>query len=226
VIGAVDTKLTWYVTRSSGLVAWAVVTASIVWGLTLSTRLVRRRGVPAWLLDLHKFLGTLSLVFTGVHLLALWADSYVRFGAREMFVPMAAQWRPGPVAWGIVAAYMLVAVETTSWVLRRLPRRLWHGVHLTSLVMFGAVTVHAFAAGTDAANLAVQWAALTTGLLVCFLVVFRALAPRRAARGLGSAASAKEGAWNSASSAPGSGAPVRTRSSSRSSSSSARPVTT
>ena len=56
---AVTTKLAWYVARSSGIVAWATVTASILWGLTLSSRLVRKRGVPAWLLDLHRYLGTL-----------------------------------------------------------------------------------------------------------------------------------------------------------------------
>ena len=60
---AVTDKLAWYVARSSGIVAWATVTASILWGLTLSSRLVRKRGVPAWLLDLHRYLGTLSLVF-------------------------------------------------------------------------------------------------------------------------------------------------------------------
>ena len=51
-----DEKLSWYVARSSGLVAWALVTASIVWGLALSSRLIRRRGVPAWLLALHRYL--------------------------------------------------------------------------------------------------------------------------------------------------------------------------
>ena len=65
---AVTDKLAWYVARSSGIVAWATVTASILWGLTLSSRLVRKRGVPAWLLDLHRYLGTLSLVFVVVHL--------------------------------------------------------------------------------------------------------------------------------------------------------------
>jgi hypothetical protein len=66
-IGAAS-KLTWYATRSSGMVAWAVVTASILWGLALSTRIIRRKGAPAWILDLHKFLGTLSLIFVGIHI--------------------------------------------------------------------------------------------------------------------------------------------------------------
>ena len=92
---AVTDKLAWYVARSSGIVAWATVTASILWGLTLSSRLVRKRGVPAWLLDLHRYLGTLSLVFVLVHLGGLWADNFVYFGWREMFIPMKSPWKTG-----------------------------------------------------------------------------------------------------------------------------------
>ena len=125
-LGELNGKLSWYAARASGLVAWAVVTLSILWGLALSTRLIRRKGIPAWLLDLHKFLGTLSIVFVGVHLLALWADNFVYFGPRELFVPFASAWRTGAVAWGIAATYLLVAIQLTSWAMKRLPRKLWH----------------------------------------------------------------------------------------------------
>ncbi|HET9730010.1 MAG TPA: ferric reductase-like transmembrane domain-containing protein [Acidimicrobiia bacterium] len=178
-LAELNPKLSWYASRASGLVAWALVTASIIWGLTLSTKLIRRRGVPAWLLDLHKFLGTLSLVMVGVHLLALWADNFVYFGPRELFVPMASAWRPGAVAWGIAATYLLIAVQLTSWAMRHMPRRVWHTIHLSSFGMFIASTVHGFTAGADNRNLFVQWGALTFGLLVFFLAMFRVLAPRR-----------------------------------------------
>jgi hypothetical protein len=183
-----DSHLSWYAARASGLVAWALVTASILWGLALSTRLVRRKGVPAWLLDLHRYLGTLSVVFVGVHLAALWADNYVVFAWREMFVPMASPWRPVAVLWGIVATYLLVAIEVTSWAMRKLPRKLWHAVHLSSYGLFVTATVHGFTSGADAKVVAVQWSALTGGLLVTFLLGFRVLgrnttrAPRAAAR--------------------------------------------
>jgi hypothetical protein len=188
-VAEINAKLSWYVTRSSGLIAWAVVTASILWGLTLSTRLIRRKGVPAWVLDMHKFLGTLSLVFVAVHLVGLWADNFVHFGPSELFVPMASPWRPGPIAWGIAATYLLVAIQLTSWMMRRLPRKIWHAVHLTSFPMFALVTVHGFTAGADNKNLAVQWLALTGTLLVFFLVTFRLLAPRRGSRSARPAAS-------------------------------------
>lgn len=178
---AVNSKLAWYSARASGIVAWAVMTASIVWGLALSTRLIRRKGVPAWLLDLHKFLGTLSLVFVGVHIFALWADTFVYFGPREFLVPMASTYRPAATAWGVVATYLLVAIEVTSWMMRRLPRKLWHRVHLMSIPMFILASVHGFTAGADNANMLVQWGAFTAALLVFFLLVFRSLAERRGA---------------------------------------------
>jgi predicted ferric reductase len=182
VLAAVNPQVSWYAARSSGLVAWALVTASILWGLALSTRLIQRRGIPAWLLDLHRFLGTLSVVFVGVHLVALWADSYLVFGWSELFVPMASTWRPGAVAWGIAATYLLLAVEVTSWLMRRLPRKLWHTVHLSSFVLFVFASVHGFQSGADRDALAVQWLALSGGTLLLFLVLFRLLAPRRSQR--------------------------------------------
>ncbi len=170
---AVTEKLSWYVARSSGLVAWVIATASIVWGLTLSSRLVRRRGIPAWLLDLHRHLATLTVVFTAVHLVALVADNYVAFGWSELFVPMASPWRPGAVAWGIVALYLLAAIQITSLLMRRLPRRLWHAVHLSSFVLFVAATVHGIQAGADRSALAAQWGVLVGVTIVVTLVLFR-----------------------------------------------------
>ena len=82
-----------------GLVGWALATASVLFGLLLSGR-ITRTPKPAWVLDLHRFLGGLTVVFVGVHLLGLWLDSYVHFGPSELFLPFASSWKPGAVAWG------------------------------------------------------------------------------------------------------------------------------
>ena len=175
---AVAEKLAWYISRSSGIVAWIVLTASIVWGLALSSRLVRRRGVPAWLLDLHRFLGTLTIVFSLIHIGGLVADNYVHVGWSELFVPMSTTWRPGAVAWGIVALYLVVAIQITSWMMRRMPRRVWHAIHLTSFPMFAMATVHGYQSGHDAGNHLVQVVALTGAWLVVSLIIFRLLTLR------------------------------------------------
>ena len=179
---ALDQHLWWYMARSGGLVAWWTVSASVLWGLAVSTRLIRRRGLPAWLLDLHRFLGALSAVFTAIHVAGLVADSYVHFGPSEILVPLASKWHPLAVAWGVVGLYLLAAIEVTSLVMKRLPRRWWRAVHLTSFALFVASTGHALSAGTDRRNPAVQWSALAIGAAFVFLVVYRQLAARSTGR--------------------------------------------
>ena len=141
----------------------------------LSSKLVRRRKVPAWLLDLHKYLGTLSLAFIAVHLVALVADSYVDFGPRDLLVPMASAWRPGAVAGGIVVMYLLLVVQVTSWCMKRLPRTVWHRIHLTSFAVFVMGTVHGVLAGADSSNVLVQFGAVAGTTIVLFLVLVRLL---------------------------------------------------
>lgn len=164
--------LWWYSVRASGLVAWALVTATVVWGLVLSSRATRRPR-PAWVLDLHRFLALLTWVFLAVHLVGLTFDAWVGFGPRELAVPMASRYRPGAVAWGIVAMYLLATVQVTSWLMGRLPRRLWHLIHLASLVAFAFTTVHVLTAGTDSARLPTRVFAVASCAAVIALVVVR-----------------------------------------------------
>ncbi|MFZ4518935.1 MAG: ferric reductase-like transmembrane domain-containing protein [Microthrixaceae bacterium] len=165
----------WYVARASGMVAAVLVVLTLIWGLLLSTKLIERRGLPAWLTDLHRGLGGLSCAFIGIHLLALWADSYEHFGPAELFVPFASTWKRGPVAWGVVALWMLVVVEGTSLVMRRMPRKVWRGFHYLSYPVGVLVGVHALTAGTDASNPVFIGVTVALGAVLLFLVIYRIL---------------------------------------------------
>jgi len=170
----------WFISRSSGMIAWLLLTLSVCWGLFVSTKAVAKASTPAWLLDLHRFLGGLAIVFTAIHLVGLWADSYVEFGWSELFVPMASTWKPGAVAFGIVAMYALVAVEVTSLMMKRLPRRLWRWVHRLSLPLYAVATYHGLAAGTDRSNTAFRLASLASVNVVAFLALVLVFAARKA----------------------------------------------
>ncbi len=176
-----SSQVWWFVSRSSGIVAWLLLTLSVCWGLFVSTRAVAKASTPSWLLDLHRFLGGIAVTFTAIHLVGLWADTYVTFGWRELFVPMASEWRPGPVAWGIVAMYLLVAIEITSLAMKFLPRKLWRWIHHLSLPLYAMATYHGVVAGTDRTNEAFRLAALASINIVAFLSIVLILAARRAA---------------------------------------------
>ena len=97
----------------------------------------------------------------------------------RFLVPFASEWKPGAVAWGIVSMYLLVAVQLTSLLMQRIPRRWWKRVHMTSWLLFWTGLVHGVTAGTDASHpLYVGVTALMT-LLVVFLTSYRILASRR-----------------------------------------------
>ena len=158
----------WYTARAGGIVAWALMGLGVLWGLALSTKVTGRRPRPNWILDLHRFLGGLALVFTGVHVAAIVADSYVHFGLTEVLVPFTGSWHPVAVAWGIIGAYLLVAVEITSLLRRHLSKRVWRATHFLSFPLFALTTVHALSAGTDAGN--VVWR-LAIGAVVIAVTV-------------------------------------------------------
>jgi predicted ferric reductase len=171
----VSEQFWWYVTRASGMVAAVLIAFTLIWGLVLSTKIVNRRGLPAWLTDLHRGLAALSVVFVGIHMFALWADSYEQFGLAELLVPFASSWKPTPVALGVFAVWMLAVVQGTSLLQRKMPKKTWHRIHLLSFPIGVLVGIHAMTAGTDSGNL---WFRIVTLVLACgvlFLTIFRVI---------------------------------------------------
>jgi sulfoxide reductase heme-binding subunit YedZ len=170
----VNAKVLWYVARSSGLVTWALVAASVLWGLALSTKVFGRRPRPAWLLDLHRFLGGAAVIFTAIHVGTIILDSYVHFGVTDVLVPLRTSWHPVAVAWGIVAFYLLIAVELTSLLRARLPKRVWRATHFLSFPLFAMATIHGLSAGTDRHNPVMIWTVSSVTGVVAALTAWRA----------------------------------------------------
>ena len=165
----------WYVTRASGMVAAVLLVLTLIWGLLITTKLIDRRGLPAWLTDLHRYLGGLSVVFIGVHLAALVFDSYLVFSWSDLFVPFASSWKAGPVAWGVGAFWGLVVVEGTSLLQRRMKRSVWRGLHFLSYPVALMTAIHAVQAGTDAGNVVFRAVSIGLILVLSALTLFRIL---------------------------------------------------
>lgn len=169
----------WYLSRSSGIVAMILLVLSVVWGVLLSTRALRPHDRPAWLLDLHRWLGGTALVMTGLHLLGLYLDGYIEFGITELLVPGASSYRPLAVAIGIVSLYVMVAIQATSYLRHRMPARAWRIVHMSSYGLVWGAAIHAGMAGTDTVNRAYQALALLLTMVAVAATVLRILGPAR-----------------------------------------------
>ena len=176
----------WYVARASGIVAWLLLTAAVLWGIVLSTKAFPEHRRPAWLLDLHRWLGGLTLSFVGIHVLALIADNYTTFTLADVTIPFASDWKPRAVALGVVAAWSLVAVEVTSLAMKRLPRRVWHGIHFLSYLTFLLTSLHAAFAGTDRSQILYQATAAISIAMVGWATIYRLTHQKPVRRGTAS----------------------------------------
>jgi DMSO/TMAO reductase YedYZ heme-binding membrane subunit len=176
----VNEKIWWYLSRSSGIVALVLLVATVVWGILLSTRVLKPHDRPAWLLDLHKWLGGSALVMTVLHMLGLYLDGYIDYGFTELLVPGTSTYRPLAVAFGVLSFYVLVAVQVTSYFRNRLSKRMWRSVHMLSYGLVWGAAIHAGTAGTDVVNRAYQVLALVLTVIAVSATVVRVLMPARA----------------------------------------------
>lgn len=170
-------KFWWYLSRSSGIVALVLLVASVVWGILLSTRALRPHDRPAWLLDLHRWLGGTALVMTGFHMLGLLLDGYIGYGLSQLFIPGTSEYRTIGVALGVVAFYVMVAIQATSYLRRRLSKKLWYAIHVSSYGIVWVAAIHAGMSGTDTVNRAYQVLALLLSMIVVAATVIRILSP-------------------------------------------------
>jgi DMSO/TMAO reductase YedYZ heme-binding membrane subunit len=164
------TQLWWYTARSAGIVSWALLTLSVLWGLALSTKVFGKRPRPNWLLDLHRFLGGTAVVFVVIHVVL---DTFVHFGIADVLVPFASSWKPTAVAWGIVGFYLLLAIEITSLLRSRISKRAWRMTHYLSFPLFVLATIHALTAGTDRNTLLMRYGIIVSSVAVLILTLIR-----------------------------------------------------
>lgn len=143
------------VTRSTGIVAMALMVLSLLWGFLFSSRATGNRLRPNWWLDLHNWLGGLALIFTVVHIVASLLDTDSGIGLLDVFVPrMSAADRA--ITWGVLATYITAAVVFTTWPKRWKNRRWWRVVHVLSIGGAALALVHSYQSGSDSTRLSFQ----------------------------------------------------------------------
>jgi predicted ferric reductase len=139
----------WYIARAGGVVAYLLLTFTVCIGVGLAGR-ARVPGFPRFAVnDVHRFAGILAGTFITIHVGAILLDGYVHFTLPQVLVPLASSYRALPVAFGIVAAELLVALAVTNRLRRVLPRRIWRGAHYLNFAVWASATVHGITAGTD-----------------------------------------------------------------------------
>jgi predicted ferric reductase len=153
-----NNTLPWDIARSGGLVTYVLLTISMLFGTAVAARAFRNKPGLPWMNGMHEWIGTLTLGFLGVHVLGLLMDTYIGFSLVDVLVPFASHYRPGTLAWGVVAFYLLLVVELSARLRGKLPRKwrhLWKRAHYAAYPLFIVSTVHLLTIGTDSRTLPV-----------------------------------------------------------------------
>ena len=172
----------WYMGRASGFVAYALMLASMLLGIGISSRVFDGVLVRPWVFDMHQFTSIFALVAMAFHVLVLLPDPYTHFSLAELLVPFASPYRPIAVALGVISLYGSVAVTLSYYVKRWIGQGRWRTLHYASFALFAAALVHGATAGADAGETWVQLLYLLSGLAVVFFTFFRILAARSQSR--------------------------------------------
>jgi methionine sulfoxide reductase heme-binding subunit len=161
----------WLASRSAGVVAYLLLSASVVLGLAMANRLVRVR-------VLHERVALLALGAVAAHGLLLLGDTWLHAGLSELLIPFTTGYRPLWTGLGICAAYGAAGLSLTYYVRRRLGARRWRKAHRFIPVAWALAAAHVIGAGTDVVSLWLQIILAATIAAVVALIVQRGLAGR------------------------------------------------
>jgi sulfoxide reductase heme-binding subunit YedZ len=163
----------WLASRASGLVALALITASVLLGLLMAARLWRRPGINRTLGGLHEHLALAGLIAIAVHGITLLGDRWLHPGVSGVLIPFTMGYQPVFTGLGIVGGYLAAALGLSFYLRRRIGAQLWRKAHRATIAVYVLSVVHTVGAGTDAGSLWLRGFLVATGAAVLFLFLAR-----------------------------------------------------
>jgi sulfoxide reductase heme-binding subunit YedZ len=141
-------SVSWYAARSAGIVAYLLLSGSVVVGVSMSSK--RKLAWPRFAVEgVHRFLSILTGVFIVIHGGSLLLDRIVPTSLTQVIVPFTSSYKPLTVGLGVAAADLLAAIAVTNALRARLPYGVWRRVHYGTIAVWLGATAHALFSGTD-----------------------------------------------------------------------------
>jgi len=178
-----EPKAYWYLSRASAMVAYGLLWLSMAFGLIITNKLARLWPGGPIAFDLHQFASLIGLAFAFFHALILMGDKYINYDLAQVLVPFnSTGYKPVWVGLGQIGFYLLAIVGLSFYVRKRLGNRSWRLIHYLSFLTFALALLHGILAGTDSTVLAIRIFYWATGASVVFLLVYRILITKFAAK--------------------------------------------
>jgi sulfoxide reductase heme-binding subunit YedZ len=171
----------WLASRASGVVALILVTISVGLGLTMSGKVLRKRGMGPKLLAIHEQTALAGLVAITVHAVTLLGDPWLHPSLSGISVPFAMTYRTFFTGLGVIGAWLAALLGLTYYVRRKIGPALWRKAHRATMVVYVLGLIHTIGAGTDAATPWLSWFMALTAIPIGALFLKRVLGSRTTA---------------------------------------------
>jgi sulfoxide reductase heme-binding subunit YedZ len=168
-----SSKALWYLTRSTGLVALVLLTATVVLGVVASVGWTSERWPRFLSQNVHRNLSLFCVGFVAIHVVTTVSDGYVPISFADAFIPFRTAYRPLWVGLGALTFDLLLAVLVTSALRHRIGFASWRFVHWLAYLCWPIAMVHGLGSGSDSSRSVV----LTVDVL-CAAAVFAVVAWR------------------------------------------------
>lgn len=170
-----DVPWTWFVMRSSGLVAVGLLTVSVLLGL-IGPRLRPTARLAS--VSVHRAASVSGTLLIVAHIILAVLDKWIVLDWPAALLPGVAGWERWGVALGALAVDLLIVVLVTTATRMRTPR-LWRRAHLLAYPVWALAVGHGLLVGTDGAVM--QALAMGSVAVVLFGVATRVLVRPRTA---------------------------------------------
>lgn len=161
----------WITSRATGMVAFGLLSVSILCGLLVSSHLDHKHR----LMLIHQVAGVTALLLTAIHGLVLIGDAYLDPSLIELLLPFANPYRPIWTGLGVLSFWLLVLLTVSFYLRHQIGPAVWLTFHRLIVIGWLLALLHTLGAGSDLATTAGRiyvWSqvAVVAGVLVARLL--------------------------------------------------------
>jgi methionine sulfoxide reductase heme-binding subunit len=161
----------WLASRSAGVVAWLALSASVLIGLSMATRLAPRSLTPR-LRVAHERIAIVALGALAAHGLLLLGDAFLRPTLLDVLVPFRISHAPFWTGLGTIAGYVTAGLSLSYYARARIGARRWRRAHRLIPVAWLLAAAHVIGSGSDIGSPWLQVPfAMTVGAVLALLAL-------------------------------------------------------
>ena len=165
----------WYLSRSTGLVAYFLSWLSTFAGLMITGRQAQQWPGVFQANDIHRQASLASVIMMSIHITVLLLDGYIGYTWQSLFIPSPNRpYLPFAVALGQIAFPLIVVVTVTAeW--RSTIGKAWRWIHAAAFFTFFAGALHGILAGSDTRVSMISLMYILTISSILFMTAYRVI---------------------------------------------------